>query len=131
MAESKEVKSSKDNDDNAPTLPRLSEEHHDKEDDENPTPGKSTKSKKKKKKSKLKSLLSQQPDDQVKLEEVEEAIESASLEERKSLSNEERTRIEKIISDLNAKIPGGRKDIADHKFWKTQPVIKFGTSNRC
>jgi len=60
------------------------------------------------------------------LEEVEEEISSASLEEGRSLSKEEQDRIEKIITQLNAKIPGGRKDLADYKFWNTQPVIKFG-----
>jgi len=125
MAESKEAKPPNDNEDNKPVLATTSEEHVDDE-DENAPYTTSTKAKKKKKKSKLKSLLSRKPDHQVKSEEVEEAISSASLEERKSLSKEEQDRIEEIITQLNAKIPGGRKDLADHKFWKTQPVIKFG-----
>jgi hypothetical protein len=125
MAESKEVNPPNDNEDMNPALATTSEEHLDDEDD-NAAHATSTKAKKKKKKSRLKSFLSRKPDHQVKLEDVEEAISSASLEERKSLSKEEQDRIEKIITQLNAKIPGGRKDLADHKFWKTQPVIKFG-----
>lgn len=136
MAESKDVRP--DSEGVTPTLiptSSTSEEHHEEHEDhdhnDNSPESKSTKSKKKKKKSKLKSLLSRKPDQQVKLEEVEDAITSASLEERKSLSKDEQARIEKIISELNAKIPGGRKDIADHKFWKTQPVIKFGMFGLC
>jgi len=125
MAESKEAEPPNDNEDINSALATTSEEHLDDEDD-NAAHATSTKAKKKKKKSKLKSLLSRKPDHQVKLEDVEEGISSVSLEERKSLSKEEQDRIEKIITQLNAKIPGGRKDLADHKFWKTQPVIKFG-----
>jgi len=131
MAESKEVRP--DSEELSPTLVPISstseeppDDHDDNDHVDNGSESKSSKARKKKKKSKLKSLLSRKPDHQTKLEEVEDAISSASLEERKSLSKEEQTRIEKIISELNAKIPGGRKDIADHKFWKTQPVIKFG-----
>jgi hypothetical protein len=124
--EAKEANPSNASEDRNPALAPTSEEHLDGEDENAPHPT-SPKAKKKKKKSKLKSLLSRKLDDEVKLEEVEELISSASLEERKSLSSEEQNRIENIITQLNAKIPGGRKDLADHKFWKTQPVIKFGT----
>jgi len=124
MAESKAANPPNDNEDSNPALATTSEEHLEDENENAQHP--STKAKKKKRKSKLKSILSRKPDDQLKLEEVEEAISSASLEERKSLSKEEQDRIENIITQLNAKIPGGRKDLADHKFWKTQPVIKFG-----
>jgi len=126
MAESKEVRPDGEDTNPAVLLDSPTSEELVKDHEEDGSESKSAKAKKKKKKSKLKSLLSRKPDHQVKLEDVEEAISSASLEERKSLSKEEQAKIEKIISELNSKIPGGRKDIADHKFWKTQPVIKFG-----
>lgn len=88
--------------------------------------GESSKSKKKKKKSKLKNLLSHKPNAEVSLAEVEEAISSTSAEEKKALSKEEQAKLDMIIKKMNQMLPGGKKDLADHKFWKTQPVLKFG-----
>ena len=93
-------------------------------------PEASSKSKKKKKKSKLKTLLERKPNEETTLAEVEEAMGSTSLEERKFLTKEEQLKLDMVIKKLSEKIPGGRKDIADHKFWKTQPVIKFGMARR-
>jgi glycylpeptide N-tetradecanoyltransferase len=86
----------------------------------------SPKSKKKKKKSKLKSLLARKANEEIPLAEVEEALSSTTLDEKKSLSKEDQMKLEMIIKKMNEMLPGGRKDIADHKFWKTQPVIRFG-----
>lgn len=88
-----------------------------------------TKSKKKKKKSKLKNLLSRKPHEEIHLSEVQEALSSTTLEEKKELSKEDQAKFEMIIKKMNEMLPGGRKDIADHKFWKTQPVIKFGNDS--
>jgi len=85
-----------------------------------------SKSKKKKKKSKLKTLLDRKANEEIALSEVEEALESATLEERKTLSKEQAAKLEFMIKKMNEFMPGGRKNMGDHKFWKTQPVIKFG-----
>jgi hypothetical protein len=99
------------------------------EDEDPVAPESSTaKSKKKKKKNRLKALLSHKPNTDVTLEEVEETIGSTSTEEKKELSKEEKQKLEMVIRKLNKLLPGGGKDLADHKFWKTQPVPKFGTS---
>lgn len=82
---------------------------------------------KKKKKSKLKQLLSHKKDAEVALAEVADAISSTTLEEKRSLTKEETAKLEAIIKKMN-QLSGGRKDMGDHKFWKTQPVLKFGTS---
>ena len=124
MEESKEVKSPEEDE---KTL-TMDDDVHDQEDDEKTlvTAETSPKSKKKKKKSKLKSLLARKPNEEIPLVEVEEALSSTTLEEKKSLSKEDQMKYEMIIKKMNQMIPGGRKDIADHKFWKTQPVIRFG-----
>jgi glycylpeptide N-tetradecanoyltransferase len=99
------------------------------EDEDPVVPESSTsKSKKKKKKNKLKALLSHKPNTDVTLQEVEETIASTSNEEKKELSKEEKQKLEMVIRKLNKLLPGGGKELADHKFWKTQPVPKFGTS---
>ena len=85
-----------------------------------------SKSKKKKKKSKLRTLLSHKSNAEVPLAEVEDTICSTSAEEKKTLSKEEQRKLDMIIKKMNQMLPGGQKDIADHKFWKTQPVLKFG-----
>jgi glycylpeptide N-tetradecanoyltransferase len=90
---------------------------------------KSSKSKKKKKKSKLKSLLSRKPNEDIQLSEVEEALKSVTMEERKTLTKDEAKKLEFMIKKMNELMPGGRKQMGDHKFWKTQPVIRFGTKN--
>lgn len=125
MEESKEVKSPEEDE---KTLTTDLDDVHDQEDDEKTlvTAETSPKSKKKKKKSKLKSLLARKPNEEIPLVEVEEALSSTTLEEKKSLSKEDQMKYEMIIKKMNQMIPGGRKDIADHKFWKTQPVIRFG-----
>ena len=91
-------------------------------------PSESSKSKKKKKKSKLKNLLSHKPNAEVSLAEVEDAISSSTLEEKKALSREEKKTLDMITKKVNQLLPGGQKDMADHRFWKTQPVLKFGNS---
>ena len=128
--ESKEVKSPEE-DETTPTT--TLEDVHDQEEDDDKTlvaTETSPKSKKKKKKSKLKSLLSRKPNEEIPLVEVEEALSSTTLEEKKSLSKEDQMKYEMIIKKMNEMLPGGRKDIADHKFWKTQPVIRFGRIHR-
>lgn len=122
MAESKESKSQEDSEKNEP--PTLEGALDD--DEKTLTAESSSKSKKKKKKSKLKNLLSRAPNEEIPLAEVEDAISSTTLEEKTSLSNEEAMKLEMIIKKMNEMMPGGRKDMADHKFWSTQPVIKFG-----
>lgn len=89
-------------------------------------PGKTSKSKKKKKRSKLKSLLSRKPNEDIQLSEVEEALKSVTMEERKTLTKDEAKKLEFMIKKMNELMPGGRKQMGDHKFWKTQPVIRFG-----
>jgi len=89
-------------------------------------PSSASKSKKKKKKSKLKTLLDRKANEEIPLSEVEEALKSATLEERKTLSKEQAAKLEFMIKKMNEFMPGGRKNMGDHKFWKTQPVIKFG-----
>ena len=127
MAESKQVTSPDEEPKNLTTTLQDVVEDEDDEQTLVPEPSTSTtKSKKKKKKSKLKSLLSHKPTDDIPLQEVQDAISSVSLEERKELSSEEQKKFEMVIKKMNEMLPGGRKDIADHKFWKTQPVIKFG-----
>lgn len=124
MADKEDVKTTVENEE-TPTGVNDEEEGH--EDDEKTLASESSsKSKKKKKKSKLKKLLSQKPNAEILLAEVQDAISSATLEDRKSLSKEEQMKLDMIIKQMNEMTPGGRKDIADHKFWKTQPVIKFG-----
>ena len=126
MAQSKEVKSPEEDEN---TLTTTLEGVHEEEDDDEKTlvaAETSPKSKKKKKKSKLKTLLSRKPNEEIPLAEVEEALLSTTLEEKKSLSKEDQMKYEMIIKKMNEMLPGGRKDIADHKFWKTQPVIRFG-----
>jgi glycylpeptide N-tetradecanoyltransferase len=122
MAESEETKPQEDGGKNPP--PTLEDALD--EDEKTVIPESSSKSKKKKKKSKLKNLLSRKPNEEIPLAEVEEAISSTTLEEKKSLSTEDTMKLEMIIQKMNEMLPGGRKDMADHKFWKTQPVIKFG-----
>ena len=125
MAESKEVKSPEEGEKtHATALDDVADEEED--DQTHVSPEASTKSKKKKKKSKLKSLLSRKPNEEIPLAEVEEAVSSTTSEEKKSLSKEDQMKFEMIIKKMNEMIPGGRKDIADHKFWRTQPVIRFG-----
>ena len=125
MEESREVKSPEEDE---KTLTPALEDVHDQEEDEKTLVAteSSPKSKKKKKKSKLNSLLSRKPNEEISLVEVEEALSSTTLEEKKSLSKEDQMKLEMIIKKMNEMLPGGRKDIADHKFWKTQPVIRFG-----
>ena len=89
--------------------------------------GTSSKSKKKKK-SKLKQLLTHKKDAEVVLEEVADALSSTTLEEKRSLTKEENSKLEAIIKKMN-QLSGGRKDMGDHKFWKTQPVLKFGNAS--
>jgi glycylpeptide N-tetradecanoyltransferase len=88
----------------------------------------SSKSKKKKKRSKLRNLLSHKPNAEVSLAEVEDAIASSTVEEKKSLTKDEQHKLDMIIKKMNQLLPGGHKEMADHKFWKTQPVLKFGSS---
>jgi glycylpeptide N-tetradecanoyltransferase len=88
----------------------------------------STSKSKKKKKSKLKTLLSHKKDAEVAMAEVADAISSTTLEEKRSLTKEETSKLEAIIRKMNQLTPGGRKDMGDHKFWKTQPVLKFGSN---
>jgi glycylpeptide N-tetradecanoyltransferase len=122
MAESKETKPQEDGEKNLP--PTLEGALDD--DEKTLTHESSPKSKKKKKKSKLRNLLSREPNEEIPLAEVDDAISSSTLEEKKSLSNEEAMKLEMIIKKMNEMMPGGRKEMADHKFWSTQPVIKFG-----
>jgi glycylpeptide N-tetradecanoyltransferase len=98
------------------------------EDESTIVPESSTKSKKKKKKSKLKNILSKKPneDAEAALAQMEEAIASTSLDEPKSLSKDQQKKLEKAIAHVNQVLPGGKKGLSDHKFWKTQPVLKFG-----
>jgi hypothetical protein len=125
MEESKEVKAlEKDK----KTLTNNLEDVDEDNEEKTLTPESSAKPKKKKKKSKLKTLLARNPNEEIPLSEVEEAISSASLEEKKALSKEDQMKFEMVIKKMNEMLPGGRKDMADHKFWKTQPVIKFGMS---
>ena len=94
-----------------------------------PVTAESSKSKKKKK-NKLKNLLSHKPKDQITEEDgmaqVEKAIQSASLQDKKPLTKDDQKKMEKVINEINKMQPGG-KELSDHKFWKTQPVLKFGT----
>jgi glycylpeptide N-tetradecanoyltransferase len=131
MAESTQVKASGEED----KLPTTTLEHvvdeveeEEEEDDKTlqPESSSASKSKKKKKKSKLKNLLNRKANEEILLAEVEDAISSTTLEEKKELSKQDQAKLEMIIKKMNEMLPGGRKDIADHKFWKTQPVIKFG-----
>src|SRR5215471_2847872 len=107
MEESKEVKSPEKDE---KTLDTGLEDVHDQEDDEKTlvTAETSSKSKKKKKKSNLKSLLSRKPDEEIPLAEVEEALSSTTLEEKKSLSMEDQMKFEMIIKKMNQMRPGGR-----------------------
>ena len=125
MAEPKEIKSSEE-DENAIAV--VQDDDSADEEEKTLTHESPAKSKKKKKKSKLKKLLSGKP--KIHLADVEDAITSATPEDKKSLSKEEQMKLEEIIKQMNQMVAGGRKDIADHKFWKTQPVIKFGIVNR-
>src|SRR5271169_5331110 len=85
-----------------------------------------SKSKKKKRRTKLKNLLSGKADPQVSVAEMEDALSSISPEETKALSKEEQHKLDLVIKKMNELMATGKKDIADHKFWKTQPVLKFG-----
>lgn len=132
MAESKQVKAPGE-EDKVPTATLKHvvdevEEEEEEEDDKTlqPESSSASKSKKKKKKSKLKNLLNRKAHEEIPLAEVEDAISSTTLEEKKALSKQDQAKFEMIIKKMNEMLPGGRKDIADHKFWKTQPVIKFG-----
>jgi glycylpeptide N-tetradecanoyltransferase len=130
MAESKQVDAQETRDKQKETMAFAPEEEEGGDDDEKslPAPLGSAKSKKKKKRSKLKSLLARKPNEEIALSEVEEALESVTLEERKTLSKEDAAKLEFMIKKMTELMPGGRKNIGDHKFWKTQPVIKFGKS---
>jgi hypothetical protein len=85
----------------------------------------STKSKKKKKKSKLKNLFSKQPLDASALAQIEEAIGSTTVEEDHSMSKDDQKKLERAIDKMNQVLPGSKKGLSDHKFWKTQPVVGF------
>jgi len=84
---------------------------------------------KKKKKSKLRTLLSHKKDAEVALSEVADAISSTTLEEKRSLTKDETAKLEAIIRKMNQLVPGGKKEVGDHKFWKTQPVLRFGNKS--
>jgi hypothetical protein len=86
----------------------------------------STKSKKKKKKSKLKNLFSKQPLEASALAQIEKAIGSTTLEEDHSMSKDDQKNLDRAIEKMNQVLPGGKKGLSDHKFWKTQPVVNFG-----
>jgi glycylpeptide N-tetradecanoyltransferase len=131
MAESTQVKAPGEEDEvPTTTLEHVVDEVEEEEEEDDktlqPESSSASKSKKKKKKSKLKSLLNRKAHEEIPLAEVEDAISSTTLEERKALSKQDQAKFEMIIKKMNEMLPGGRKDIADHKFWKTQPVIKFG-----
>ena len=103
---------------------------HDEANEEETTPSSdpSTSSKSKKKiKSKLKALLSRKPNEEIRLEEIQDVLASASLEDKKALSIDDQAKLQALTKKVNEMVPAGaRKDIADHKFWRTQPVIRFG-----
>ena len=120
MAGSKEVQSPEP-DEHAPVVPAEDSV----EEDSKPTTGESTsKSKKKKKKSKIRNILSRPSDAEIAMAEVEEAMATATLEEKRSFTKEEQKKFDLIIKKLNEK--HGKKTVADYKFWNTQPVLKFG-----
>jgi len=107
------------------------DDHDDAEEEEETTPSSdpstSSKSKKKKLKSKLKSLLSRKGNEEIRLDEIQDTLASASLEDKKALSIDDQEKLRLLMKKVNEMVPpGAKKDIADHKFWKTQPVIKFG-----
>jgi glycylpeptide N-tetradecanoyltransferase len=131
MAEPKEQDPPATEDDPKVTIPAHSDD--DSSDDEKPPTSprqaeasKASKSKKKKKKSKLRSLLDRKPNEDIQLSEVEEALKSVTVEERKTLTKDQAKKLEFMIKKMNEFMPGGRKQMGDHKFWKTQPVIRFG-----
>ena len=128
MTESKEVEPPKSNDESLATAVQDDNEESNEVEEGTSTAESSSKSKKKKKKSKLRKLLSSKPNAEVGLQEVQEAIQSATLEDKKELTREEKMKLEMVIRKLNKLLPGGGKQAADHKFWKTQPVLRFGYS---
>jgi hypothetical protein len=128
MSESKEVKAPGEERESLTTV--TVEDAIEGEDPVNTPESSSGKSKKKKKKNKLKALLSHKPNNEVTLQEVEEAISSTTLEEKKELSKEDQQKVELAIRRMNKLLPGGKGDLADHKFWKTQPVPRFGITTK-
>ena len=110
MEESKEVKSPEE-DGKTPT--DTLEDVHDQEEEDSDktlvTAETSPKSKKKKKKSKLKSLLARKANEEIPLAEVEEALSSTTLDEKKSLSKEDQMKLEMIIKKMNEMLPGGER----------------------
>jgi uncharacterized protein YdaL len=85
----------------------------------------STKSKKNKK-NKLKNLFSKQPLEASALAQIEKAIGSTTLEDDHSMSKGDQKNLDTAIDKMNQVLPGGKKGLSDHKFWKTQPVVNFG-----
>jgi len=109
--------------------PEVNDHDEAEEDETTPSsePSTSSKSKTKKMKSKLKSLLSRKGNEEIRVDEIQETFASASLEDKKALSVDDQEKLRLLMKRVNEMVPpGAKKDIADHKFWKTQPVIKFG-----
>jgi len=109
--------------------PEVNDHDEPEEDETTPSsePSTSSKSKTKKMKSKLKSLLSRKGNEEIRVDEIQETLASASLEDKKALSVDDQEKLRLLMKRVNEMVPpGAKKDIADHKFWKTQPVIKFG-----
>lgn len=129
-SESKEIKSPSEQGESLTTVTVEDVLHEDEQDRDNTAASGSTSQSasksKKKKKSKLKALLSHKKDAEVALAEVTDTISSTTAEEKRGLTEDETAKLEAIIRKMNMLVPGGRKDMGDHKFWKTQPVLKFG-----
>lgn len=129
-SESKELKSPSEQDESlaAGTVEDVlhADEHHGDNTAAAASTSQSSSKSKKKKKSKLKALLSHKKDAEVALAEVADVISSTTAEEKRTLTTDETAKLEAIIRKMNMLAPGGRKDMGDHKFWKTQPVLKFG-----
>ncbi len=129
-SESKEIKSPSEQGESLTTVTVEDALHEDQHDGDNTaasgSTSQSTSKSKKKKKSKLKALLSHKKDAEVALADVADAISSTTAEEKRTLTADETAKLEAIIRKMNMLAPGGRKDMGDHKFWKTQPVLKFG-----